>query len=64
HTISRRISMESSTIYRCSKKCPLNKRCFVLKVQGRLKHPLPVLVKCVAANGKDIPMIIGDDRPP
>lgn len=55
--------METSTIYRCNKKCPLNKHCFVLKVPGQLKQPLPVLVKCVAAKGKDVPIVIGE-RPP
>ena len=55
--------MEKSTIYRCIKKCPINKHCFVLKVPGRLQQPLPVLVKCDAAKGKDIPMVIGDSPP-
>ena len=55
--------MEKCTVYRCVKKCPINKRCFVLKVPGQLQQPLPVVVKCDAEKGKDIKMVIGG-RPP
>ena len=51
-------------IYRCQRKCPLKKRCFILKSSGPIKEPIPVLQKCPAEHGKDILLTIGGERPP
>jgi hypothetical protein len=51
-------------IYRCQKKCPINKQCFVLKSLGPIKEPIRVLQKCPAEHGKDILLTIGGERPP
>ena len=52
------------TTYRCTEKCPIHKRCFILKVQQPIASPLKVLQKCLAKNGKDIVVLIGGERPP
>ena len=52
------------TTYRCTEKCPIHKRCFILKVQQPIASPLKVLQKCPAKNGKDIVVLIGGARPP
>lgn len=39
--------------YRCTKKCPVRKNCFILKVQEQIKEPIKVLQKCPAEK-KDI----------
>ena len=50
-------------IYRCPKKCPIGKNCFVIKVPERIEHPLTVLLKCIASKS-DIEVTIGGSRPP
>jgi hypothetical protein len=51
-------------IYRCSEKCPINKRCFVVKTFSKLPCPIKVLVKCPAKHNKDILITIGGECPP
>ena len=50
-------------IYRCPRKCPINKTCFILKVPEKIKEPIKVLQKCPAER-KDILVVIGGVRPP
>lgn len=52
------------TIYRCPKRCPINKKCFLLKVREPIKQSIEILQKCPAEHGKDISITIGKDRPP
>ncbi len=51
-------------IYRCQRKCPIKKKCFILKSPGHIKETVQVLQKCPAEQGKDILLTIGGDRPP
>ena len=51
-------------IYRCKKKCPLNKQCFILKSPEHIKEPIRVLQKCPAEHNKDILLTVGGQRPP
>jgi hypothetical protein len=51
-------------VYRCTRKCPINKRCFVLKVKAPLKEPIEVLFKCTAQKKEDIVLKIGGAQPP
>lgn len=53
-----------SEIYRCSEKCPIKKKCFVIKTLSKLPYPIKVLLKCPAKQGKDIIITIGENRPP
>ena len=55
--------MDREIIYRCTQTCPLKKRCFVIKLAQPPREPLQVLLKCPAAAGRDILIIIGE-RPP
>lgn len=50
-------------IYRCPEKCPIGKKCFVIKVAEEIKKPIIVLQKCRARKG-DIKVSIGGTRPP
>lgn len=49
--------------YRCPKKCPIGKNCFVIKVTEVIKEPITVLQKCPDRKA-DIRIIIGGPRPP
>ncbi len=49
--------------YRCPKKCPIGKHCFVIKVTEAIKEPMTVLQKCPDRK-TDIRIIIGGPRPP
>ena len=53
-----------SEIYRCSEKCPIHKKCFVLKTTEKLREPIDALIKCPAKQNKDIVITIGDKPPP
>ena len=56
--------MQKSThTYRCPMKCPIGKRCFIIKVTEEIKEPLTVLQKCPDRKA-DIRIIIGGTRPP
>ncbi|MBD5554315.1 MAG: hypothetical protein HDQ95_02905 [Roseburia sp.] len=50
-------------IYKCPLRCPINKHCFVIKLEEQLTHPLKVLLKC-AAKKEDIKVEIGGKHPP
>lgn len=50
-------------IYKCPLQCPINKHCFVIKLEERPVSPLKVLQKCPAEK-KDIKIEIGGERPP
>lgn len=56
--------MNTAVIYRCPRKCTIGKSCFIIKLPSPLKTPLEILQKCPAMKGKDISIVIGDDRPP
>ena len=49
--------------YRCPLKCPIHKKCFIIKVTEEIKEPLTVLQKCPASEA-DIKITIGNPRPP
>jgi len=49
-------------IYKCPVRCPINKHCFIIKLEEELTSPLTVLKKCDAQNGKDIKIRIGSQR--
>lgn len=49
--------------YRCTEKCPIGKRCFVIKVTEAIKEPMTVLQKCPDRKA-DIRITIGGARPP
>ena len=55
--------MNTEAIYRCTKPCKINKRCFILKTELPLRQPIAVLHKCQAEK-KDIRLIIGEESPP
>ena len=40
--------MKKDYIYRCSKECPINKKCFVIKVSEPIKQFLKIKYKCKA----------------
>lgn len=46
-------------VYRCTMKCPINKKCFVIKSMERISPPLSILYKCTAEK-KEIPIMIGE----
>lgn len=56
--------MLNAIVYRCPRKCPIHKRCFILKSAEQIKIPIQVLQKCPANHNKDILISIGDPRPP
>lgn len=49
--------------YRCPLKCPIHKKCFIIKVTEEIKEPITVLQKCLARKS-DIKITIGNTRPP
>jgi len=51
--------MKKDFIYRCSKECPINKKCFVIKVEEIITQPLKIKQKCRAYK-KDIVIKIDD----
>lgn len=55
--------IQTETIYRCTKECPIRKHCFIIKTAMPLASPIVALVKCPAVR-KDIRVIIGSSRPP
>lgn len=56
--------MNSAVTYRCPKKCPIRKNCFVIKLSAPPAVQIEILFKCPAEKGKDIPIRIGENRPP
>ena len=44
--------------YRCPMKCPIGKRCFIIKVMEKPKEPWVILKKCPAKKA-DIQIVIG-----
>ena len=55
--------MKEIIVYRCTYRCPINKKCFVIKTAKPLTNPIIVCQKCKALK-KDVEIIIGDDKPP
>ena len=55
--------MDKVTIYRCTYRCPINKKCFIIKTANPLVAPLVVLQKCSALK-RDVKITIGDEKPP
>ena len=55
--------MREATIYRCNSKCPIGKKCFIIKTAEPIKEKITVLHKCIASKA-DIRLIIGKDDPP
>lgn len=55
--------MRKEYVYRCPAKCPINKKCFILKTAEPIQSPIRILQKCVAKK-QDISLIIGDVKPP
>ena len=51
--------MKNDYIYRCSKDCPINKKCFVIKVSDIITQPLQIKYKCKAYR-RDILIKIDD----
>ena len=51
----------SEYTYRCERKCPIGKHCFVIKVTEEIREPLTVLQKCPARK-TDIRFNIGGPR--
>ena len=49
--------------YRCPKKCPIGKHCFIIKVTEKIREPMTVLQKCPDRKA-DIRIIIGGPHPP
>lgn len=56
--------MHKEFVYRCNKRCPIKKQCFIIKVQQPIAVQINVLQKCPAKKGRDIPITIGGDVPP
>lgn len=56
--------MYKEIVYRCSKKCPIRKQCFIIKAQQPIPVQINVLQKCPAKNGRDILITIGGELPP
>lgn len=50
-------------IYRCPRKCTINKKCFILKARTPLKEQITVVQKCKAERA-EIQIEIGGERPP
>ena len=57
------IMQTNNTIYRCDRKCPIHKNCFLLKVEQPIKTPIVILHKCLAEK-RDIRIQVGGERPP
>lgn len=49
---------QQGIVYRCSRLCPIHKRCFVVKLESEPKQPLIVLHKCEASK-RDVKIEIG-----
>lgn len=54
--------MSTEKTYKCPRRCPINKHCFIVKTAEPLPCEVTVLYKC-PAHKKDIPIRIGSDRP-
>ncbi|MGN8858231.1 hypothetical protein [Catenibacterium mitsuokai] len=50
-------------IYKCPKKCNINKHCFIIKLKEPLREKATVMFKCPAVK-KDILIEIGGEEPP
>lgn len=50
-------------VYKCTKKCAINKHCFIIKLREPLREKATVMFKCPAVK-KDILIEIGGDKPP
>ncbi len=53
--------MAEQTIYRCTKPCRINKKCFIIKLLEPLKNPIKVLLKCKDTH-QDILVSIGETK--
>ncbi|MBR1708513.1 MAG: hypothetical protein IJ719_06770 [Clostridia bacterium] len=51
-------------IYYCTAKCPIKKKCFVIKTEQMLPDHLIVLKKCEARKGQDIQISVGENPVP
>lgn len=49
--------------YRCPKRCPIGKHCFIIKVPEVISEPMTVLYKCPEKKA-DIRIVIGGPQPP
>jgi hypothetical protein len=49
---------DKSFTYRCTKECPWNKHCFVIKTSCEIQEEIPVIHKC-KVTGKEIAIHIG-----
>lgn len=56
--------MNSGITYHCPRRCPIRKKCFIIKTEEPIPVQIPVLKKCQAENGGDIRVLIGGNRPP
>ena len=63
HINIKEVAIMQEIVYRCTQKCPIKKKCFILKVQEQIKEPVKVLLKCPVVK-KDILISIGGERPP
>ena len=50
-------------VYKCTKKCAINKHCFIIKLREPLREKATVMFKCPAVK-KDILIEIGGDKSP
>lgn len=51
-------------VYRCPKRCPIHKNCFILKSKEELPVRITVLFKCPEQHGRDIEIEIGKTKSP
>ncbi|SCY34057.1 hypothetical protein SAMN02910370_02208 [Lachnospiraceae bacterium XPB1003] len=51
--------MEKNYIYRCSKGCPIGKKCFLFKVTDIITTPMKMKQKCMAQK-KEILLTIAE----
>lgn len=51
-----------SFTYRCTRMCPIGKKCFLFKTTTKITNGFTVLFKCLAKNKQDIEIpILGID---
>ena len=55
--------VNKSYTYRCPMHCPINKHCFIIKLEEPLTQSLKVLKKCIAKKA-DIKIIFEVGQPP
>lgn len=49
------------TIYRCDRRCPIGKRCFIAKTDKPLPSDTVFVHRCVHLK-KDIPVLVGKSK--